>query len=82
MTTPRTPPSATLLNDGRVLIVGGDYVSGASHTNTAELYDPKTGTFTSTGGTVTNQIGGWAVLPNNGCTGHVRSRIVKRAPDQ
>ena len=32
--------TATLLSDGRVLICGGDY------SNTTEIYDPKTKTFT------------------------------------
>lgn len=43
MTTVRMGHTATLLLDGRVLIVGGD------KTGTAELYDPATGTFTPTG---------------------------------
>src|SRR5262245_3233551 len=43
MTTARANHTATLLLDGRVLIVGGD------KTGTAELYDPTTGTFTPTG---------------------------------
>src|SRR5215475_9037264 len=57
MNTPRIGPTATLLNDGRVLIVGG---SGCVP-NSAELYDPVTGTFSNTGGSVTGQIGGWAI---------------------
>ena len=40
--------SATLLNDGRVLMNGWPF-SGALFTT--ELYDPETGTFSSTGGT-------------------------------
>src|SRR5215831_15228238 len=43
MTTARAFHTATLLFDGRVLIVGGDKAG------TAELYDPTTGTFTPTG---------------------------------
>src|SRR5215831_2954121 len=43
MTTARAFHTATLLFDGRVLIVGGD------ETGTAELYDPTTGTFSPTG---------------------------------
>jgi hypothetical protein len=61
MTTARYSRSATLLSDGRVLIVGGD-VDGSG---TAELYDPASGTFTATGHMVT-QSGGTATLLNNG----------------
>src|SRR5260370_4224785 len=43
--------TATLLQNGKVLIVGGDDCSSGRCTilNTAELYDPITGTWTSTG---------------------------------
>jgi hypothetical protein len=41
--------TATLLSDGRVLLVGGSGASAAS----AELYNPKTGTFSATGSMMT-----------------------------
>jgi hypothetical protein len=46
MTTTRAAHTATLLADGRVLIVAG--VSG-DRPSSAELYDPSAGTFTATG---------------------------------
>jgi Putative Ig domain/Kelch motif/Galactose oxidase, central domain len=51
MAVPRGQHSATLLQDGRVLVAGGvGYVSGHySNTATAELYDPALGTFSRTG---------------------------------
>jgi hypothetical protein len=42
----RVSQTATLLTDGQVLVVGG-YADGV--TSSAELYDPKAGTFTETG---------------------------------
>jgi len=44
MTVRRTRPAATLLDDGRVLIVGG--YGSSSPLDTAEIYDPTTDTFT------------------------------------
>jgi hypothetical protein len=50
MTTDRFDSTATLLKDGRVLIVGGlGGDSGSSVLTSAELYDPKTGTFSLSG---------------------------------
>jgi WD40 repeat protein len=46
--TARSSHSATLLSDGRVLIAGGR-VSALDFLSSAELYDPKTGTFSPTG---------------------------------
>ena len=45
LTTPRYGHAATLLMDGRVLLIGGY----ASYPPSAELYDPDTGTFSPTG---------------------------------
>ncbi|HJT98043.1 MAG TPA: kelch repeat-containing protein, partial [Rhodanobacteraceae bacterium] len=47
MTTPRYVASGTLLDDGTVLIAGG--FQGRDVLDTAEIYDPATGTFAPTG---------------------------------
>ena len=70
MITPRFDHTATLLPNGKVLIAGGYIMcsfpaSGPClGTNTAELYDPVTGTFSATGSmTMTNPTGG-ILLPD------------------
>ncbi len=47
MSVARVYHTATLLPSGKVLIAGGDTTSGSGITNTAELYDPGSGNFTS-----------------------------------
>jgi hypothetical protein len=59
--------SAALLADGRVLIVGGDgFVEGNLLISSAEVYDPRTATFTATGNTNTGRFGASAALLPNG----------------
>ncbi|CAF5116838.1 unnamed protein product [Rotaria sp. Silwood1] len=47
MSTARYQHTASILTNGKVLVAGG-YV-GSSYLNSAELYDPSTGTWTNTG---------------------------------
>ncbi len=63
MTQARTAPVATLLNTGKVLVVGGNTVANDL---TAELYDPSTGTFTATGSLTTARTRPTATLLNSG----------------
>jgi hypothetical protein len=59
MAVARSSHTATLLNDGRVLVLGGGYA-------TAELFDPANGSFTFTGSMGTARSGETATLLNDG----------------
>ncbi len=62
MTTARFAAIATVLQNGKVLIVGGADTVGLS--NSAEIYDPSTGTFTATGNMTTDWADTATLLPS------------------
>ena len=68
MTIARVDHTATLLPNGQVLIAGGGNCnSGCVHFNSAELYDPSSGTFSPTPGKMaTPYSGAAAILLNSG----------------
>jgi MYXO-CTERM domain-containing protein len=49
MAVPRFSHTATLLADGRVLVVGGSQTNGKTAAQTAEVYDPSTSTWATVG---------------------------------
>ena len=56
LNTARAEHTATLLQNGQVLVVGGWNSSSSSPTATAELYDPVAGTFTYTAGSLSTPV--------------------------
>jgi N-acetylneuraminic acid mutarotase len=71
MKTARSSHTAALLRDGRVLVAGGevgpgDSDTGAERTNSAEIYDPKSGTWARTGSMNRARAGHTALRLNDG----------------
>ena len=69
LTTKRFEHTATLLPNGKVLVAGGYLTTGAPPVivlETAELYDPASGTWTATGSLTTARYGHTATLLPNG----------------
>ena len=59
--------TATLLNDGTVLVAGGSDLANQETLDSAEIYNPATGTFTLLSNTLnTARVGHTATLLNNG----------------
>lgn len=65
MSTPRAAHTATLLKDGRLLIVGG-FAAGGGGLATAEIYDPRSQEVRPTGNLGTPRLGHTATLLEDG----------------
>jgi hypothetical protein len=68
MTTERYLQSSTKMSDGRVLIAGGivDNLGFHSYHGSAEIYDPRTGAFSTTGAMTDSRYGHSGTLMPNG----------------
>lgn len=67
MTHARTNHTATLMPNGQVLVIGGDFVGGpCCPPQTAELYNPKSGSWSLTNGLIIQRDAFTATLLNNG----------------
>jgi len=80
----RYTPTATLLADGKVLVVGGVSAS-TGFQNTAELFDPSTGVWTLTGSLFYYRFGHTATRLNDGTvlvTGGLTYSVVPRPHDE
>jgi hypothetical protein len=66
MTSPRSGHTATLLPNGEVLIAGGARDQTLTDSDSAEIYDPATGSFLSTGSMAVKRCSHTAtLLPND-----------------
>jgi len=66
MNTPRIFHTATLLDNGQVLVAGGGAVFGAHFLDSAELYDPTIGTWAPTGSLQVGRFNHAATILRNG----------------
>jgi len=66
MVTPRMGHTATLLQNGQVLVAGGSDDPARPSLSSAELYDPDTGTWAETGSMSVGRVGHTATLLPNG----------------
>jgi len=67
MTTRRAQHTATTLQDGRVLVIGGRSTADtATSSSTAELFDPKTGTWSAAGAMTLRRVDHTATLLPSG----------------
>jgi hypothetical protein len=87
LATARSSHTATLLQDGTVLLAGGSIwfppgdstVAGDSITASAELYDPSTGKFSSVGTMIASRMWHTATLLKNGKVLIVGGSVSNRA---